>query len=268
MSYFRQVLLTSVTALAALLALAMPATAQTPSDRELTKLFESLLEAKTYNSIGETPGARVLTKGGRRVLALGPEMESTYRRLRGRRVILWCNQVFLSDEKRPSSLTSGGNHYRLPRRRVDFRPILDRGADVCTLAIRRAPSKSGAMQPVVSLSTAIASVAATEKGRVALDRWGPALRLSIVAELLEEEPDDGGGVVPMSFVDRFKPLVPLAGPGADPPPDGRVGVWTDGKQHRYVAVRTPMGHLFSSERNGEMISENTKYWLSSFDDFG
>lgn len=247
----------------------MPASAQSPSEREVAKLFESLVEVKTYDGIGATPGARTLTRrGGQRVLALGPELESVYRRVRGRTVIFWCNRVFLSGEKRPDSLMSGGIEYRLPRRRVDFRPVLERGADVCSLVIRQPPSKSDERQSAVNLGTAIASVAASEKGRIALDRWGPALRLSLTTSILGEDEDEGGAVAPMSVVAGFKALVPLTGPGAEPPPDGRVGVWTDGKQHRYAAVRTPMGHVFTSERNGEMISENTRYWLTSFEDFG
>jgi hypothetical protein len=233
---------------ALLLALAVPAAAQTPPP------------------VGEADGVRLVRERGELVVVFTPRAKRLWRRVAGKRVDVACVE-FLEGGTR-----SGGNLLRAPKRGRRIRTGDRSRVDYCRvwLPARRVGRgeerhRRGRVQ--------IVSIPFTQEGAVFLDEQVTAFMLLGVLTLAEFAAEDlkkTGYPTPAELLEGLPQeargaIVPLATP-ADTPPAGAVGYYSDGAQHAAtVGLSTPGRRLFL-EVNGDVLHTNVaKYVFGGLD---
>jgi hypothetical protein len=231
-----------VTGLAAalLLALAVPAAAQTP-----------LL-------VGKADGVRLIRERGELVVVFTPRAQRLWRRVAGKRVDVSCVE-FLEGGTR-----SGGNLLRAPKRGRRIRTGDHSRVDYCRVWLPRRRVGRGSRRetrgPVL-----IVSIPFTQEGAVFLDEQNNAIALFgllMVSQLAAEEAGKKGYLTYAELIEfatnarrASSLLVELASPSDTPPPE-KLGYYSDGASHAAAVVLSAQGRRLFLEYNGDALHTN------------
>jgi hypothetical protein len=184
--------------------------------------------------VGEAKGVRIVRQQGAIVVVFTRAADRLWRRVAGRMVSVFCDELADPDDLGLQSLDRGGSTFRAPRRGRRLRTgDLTRGMDTCTVSLpsrTRGPAGNRVRVPRRELVT----IAMTQRGAVHLDERTKARRLFILmfaAELVIERDGLTGwptyAQLSAAFGPDFDRIYPLSGPDDTPPP-GRAGYWSDG----------------------------------------
>ena len=200
-------------------------------------LFPAAAEAQL--PVGQADGVRIVRERGAIVVVFTQRAERLYRRVRGRRVSVYCFERSLPDENGFYSVNSGGSTFRMPKRsRRLWTGDLTRGIDYCR--VRLEPRGRG-RRPARGRSPVVA-IPLTQRGAVYLDEQSKARSLQsllLVASLIDRDGFPTAAEI-QDFVERNgrgnvpSGLVALPSPDATPPA-GKLGYYSDGGQ-RAAAV--------------------------------
>jgi hypothetical protein len=218
--------------------------------------------------VGEAKGVRIVREQGAIVVVFTRSADRLWRRVAGRTVSVFCDELADPDAVGLQVLGSGGSTFRAPRRGRRLRTgDLTRGMDTCTVSLpprTRGPADDRVRIPRRELVT----IAMTQRGAVYLDERAKARRLfglMFVAEAVIERDGVTGwptyAQLSAVFGLNFDRYFPLSGPEDSPPP-GRVGYWSDGDRHLALVVLSKLGRrLFVELRPDRAIHTNIASYL-------
>lgn len=232
---------------ALLLALAVPAAAQTPLP------------------VGEADGVRLVRERGELVVVFTPRAKRLWRRVAGKRVDVACVE-FLEGGTR-----SGGNLLRAPKRGRRIRTGDGSRVDYCRvwLPARRAGRGSERQRRGRAL---IVSIPFTQGGAVFLDEQVKAisiLGLLTIAALIGEDRNISGAPTPSELLDAAPglrapparaPVVPLESP-SDTPAAPAVGYYSDGESHVAGVIVSASGRRLFVEFEGDVLHTNVAGYI-------
>jgi hypothetical protein len=236
---------------ALLLALAVPAAAQTPLP------------------VGEADGVRLVRERGELVVVFTPRAQRLWRRVAGKRVDVACVE-FLEGGTR-----SGGNLLRAPKRGRRIRTGDGSRVDYCRVWLpARRVGRRGEHQRRGRVL--IVSIPFTQEGAVFLDEQLNALGLIgilTISELTAEEAGRKGYLTYAELIEvatDARPgarslFVELASPSDTPPPE-KVGYYSDGAKHAAAVVLSAQGKRLFLEFNDDVLHTNVaRYLLGGLD---
>jgi hypothetical protein len=232
----------AVTGLAAalLLALAVPAAAQTPLP------------------VGEADGVRLVRERGQLVVVFTPRAQRLWRRVAGKRVNVSCVE-FVEGGTR-----SGGNLLRAPKRGRRIRTGDHSRVDYCRVWLPRRRVGRGSRRETRG-RVLIASIPFTQQGAVFLDEQQNAIGLFALLTVSEFAAEDAGRKGYLTYAELIELgtdtrrarslLVELASPSDTPPPE-KVGYYSDGANHVAAVVLSAQGRRLFLEYNGDALHTN------------
>jgi hypothetical protein len=227
--------------------------------------------------VGESHGVRIVRERGAIVIVFTDRAAKRYRRIAGKNIDVDCIDQqpgsggppraypFIGPDH-PGDITeesSGGISMRAPRRRQRLHTgDLTRGLDYCRIwlparTIRRGPEVTRIRRRL------IVSVPLTQTGAVFLDEESKARRLFsllFVAGSVAERLNISGWPSYTQIVETLGPaaqrsFVSLAAP-SDTPPAGRIGYYSDRREHVAVAILSKSGKRLFIESAGDVLSTN------------
>jgi hypothetical protein len=226
---------------ALLLALAVPAAAQTPLP------------------VGEADGVRLVRERGELVVVFTPRAQRLWRRVAGKRVDVSCVE-FLEGGTR-----SGGNLLRAPKRGRRIRTGDGSRVDYCRVWLpARKVGRGGERQ--TRGRVLIVSIPFTQEGAVFLEEQHDAIGLVGLMTLSEFAAEDMGRAGYLTYAELLELvtdaqpgarslLVELAAPSDTPPPE-KVGYYSDGARHAAAVVVSGTGKRLFLEVNGDVLHTN------------
>ena len=226
---------------ALLLALAVPAAAQTPLP------------------VGEADGVRLVRERGELVVVFTPRAQRLWRRVAGKRVDVSCVE-FLEGGTR-----SGGNLLRAPKRGRRIRTGDGSRVDYCRVWLpARRVGRGGERQRRGRVL--IVSIPFTQEGAVFLEEQDDAIGLVGLMTLSEFAAEDMGRAGYLTYAELLELvtdaqpgarslLVELAAPSDTPPPE-KVGYYSDGARHAAAVVVSGTGKRLFLEVNGDVLHTN------------
>ena len=243
----------AVTGLAAalLLALGVPAAAQTPLP------------------VGEAEGVRLVRERGELVVVFTQRAERLRKRVAGRRIDVYCTQLF------DDSTGSGNTPLRAPERGRSI-PTGDgsRGWDYCRLWLEARTVRRDGRRRRVDRKLVV-SVPLTQEGAVFLDGQEHAFLLLSTLTIAEFAADDRGrngflapaeliAVVTAKGTGGVSAVVALASPSDTPPPDA-IGYYSDGAKHAATVTLSTLGKRLFFEVNGDVLHTNITQYARGLD---
>ena len=232
---------------ALLIALAVPAAAQTPLP------------------VGEADGVRLVRERGELVVVFTPRAKRLWRRVAGKRVDVACVE-FLEGGTR-----SGGNLLRAPKRGRRIRTGDRSRVDYCRVWLpARRVGRGGERQRRGRVL--IVSIPFTQEGAVFLDEQVKAisiLGLLTIAALIGEDRNISGAPTPSELLDAAPglralparaPVVPLESP-SDTPAAPAVGYYSDGESHVAGVILSASGRRLFVEYEGEVLHTNVAGYI-------
>jgi hypothetical protein len=225
----------------------------------LALLIPSAASAQTPTElpVGESRGVRLVDDRGRLVLIFSPRAARLRERINSRYAWMLCTHLG------ETFSSSGGGNLDVPRRgrRVPTGFGID-DADYCRFFLRSHTVERGDSRRRVPRRV-LFSIPLTQTGAVYLDEEAKTirmLRISLVAAAVEEELELSGHATYAQLVERYPSLarrvVGLSGPGEAPPP-GRIGYYSDGREHVALAILSASGRrLFIEQSAGDVLKTN------------
>jgi hypothetical protein len=233
---------------ALLLALAVPAAAQTPLP------------------VGVADGVRLVRERGQLVVVFSQRAQRLWRRVAGKRVDVSCVE-FLEGGTR-----GGGNLLRAPKRGRRIRTGDHSRVDYCRVWVPRRRVGRETRPRVL-----IVSIPFTQEGAVFLDEQKNAIglfSLLMVSELAAEDAGRKGYLTYAELIEEIpagaRPrarslIVELASPSDTPPPE-KVGYFSDGANHAAAVVLSGQGKRLFLEYNGDALHTNVaRHVFGGFD---
>jgi hypothetical protein len=226
---------------ALLLALAVPAAAQTPLP------------------VGEADGVRLVRERGELVVVFTPRAQRLWRRVAGKRVDVACVE-FLEGGTR-----SGGNLLRAPKRGRRIHTGDGSRVDYCRVWLpARRVGRGGERQRRGRVL--IVSIPFTQEGAVFLEEQYDAFGLAGLLTLSELAAEEMGRAGYLTYAELLETategrprarslLVELAAPSDTPPPE-KVGYYSDGAGHAAAVVVSGTGKRLFLEVNGDVLHTN------------
>jgi len=136
---------------------------------------------------------------------------------------------------------------QVPRRRTALATRLTPDWDWCDLILRKVHGNT-------SSDVTYVSVPLTPAGAAFVDERHVALRVIVSHILLSLRPDGFRRLARLLHAER------LASPAQDPPA-GRLGIYSDGGRHIYIAQRDRAGDLLFYEQDGDVVRTNLLRYL-------
>ena len=211
--------------------------------------------ASPSDAVGGSPHVKAVASHGRTVVTFKDKPgRRLFKKLAGRQVTAFCEQVDFSHPLSPFTPSSTGEGFQAPARGSKLRiDISGSEADWCELLVAR---KHNTAEPIVA-------VALTSAGATFLVNrfWGLGVDglLTIAApngKSRDYAPTD-------EIVAKSKgAVIGLAAP-ADPVPPGRYGYYSDGAQHAEAVAVTPAGKRLFEEVDGDALSTNVLPYVNS-----
>jgi hypothetical protein len=218
--------------------------------------------------VGEADGVRVVRQPGAIVVKFTPKADTLWRRVAGRRVLLFCADLPAdSSDRDPSYSREAG--FRAPKRGRTLRLRTGdrtRGIDYCLVLLDRRRSR-----PL------IAAIPLTQLGAVYLDeseKAGSLLAIVLATRLFAEEKGLKAFPTHSQLVEFIAALpaapsaelvaggiVALASP-AEAPPDGKLGYYSDGAERMAVVIVSGSGRrLFIELEPDEVQRTNVAFFI-------
>lgn len=237
--------------------------------------FAGMAEAKL--PVGEAHGVRIVRERGSLVIVFTSRAAKRYQRIAGKNIDVDCTDQQPSESgpprarpfigpHHPGEITeesSGGISMRAPKRRQKLDTgDLTRGLDYCRIWLApRTVRRNGERQRIGR--RLIVSVPLTQTGAVFLDEESRTRRLLswlTAAGFVAEKLNISGWPSYIQLVETLGPparsiLVGLGAP-ADTPPAGRIGYYSDRREHIAVSILSKSGKRLFIESAGDVLTTN------------
>jgi hypothetical protein len=241
----------------------------------LTAAFAGTAEARL--PVGESHGVRIVRERGALVIVFTSRAAKRYQRIAGKNIDVDCTDQQPSEggpprarpfigPHHPGEITersSGGISMRAPKRRQKlYTGDLTRGLDYCRIWLAsRTVRRNGGLQRIAR--RLIVSVPLTQTGAVFLDEETRSRRLLgwlFIAGSVSERLNISGWPSYVQLVETLgapakSVLVDLGAP-TNTPPAGRVGYYSDRREHVAVAVLSKSGKRLFIESAGDVLTTN------------